>query len=44
MDIISRTMGLILCAIAIQFMIEGINQLLPGVINPEFTHEIVKSN
>ena len=44
MDIISRTMGLILCAIAIQFMIEGINQLLPGVINPEFTHGIVKSN
>ena len=44
MDIISRTMGLILCAIAIQFMIEGINQLLPGVINPEFTHRIVKSN
>ena len=44
MDIISRTMGLILCAIAIQFMIEGINQLFPGVINPEFTHEIVKSN
>lgn len=44
MDIISRTMGLILCAIAIQFMIEGINQLFPGVINPEFTHKIVKSN
>lgn len=44
MDIISRTMGLILCAIAIQFMIEGINQLFPGVINPEFTHGIVKSN
>lgn len=44
MDIISRTMGLILCAIAIQFMIEGINQLFPGVINPEFTHRIVKSN
>lgn len=42
MDIVSRTMGLILCAIAIQFMIDGLNQLFPGVINPEFTHGAVK--
>lgn len=44
MDIISRTMGLILCAIAIQFMIEGINQLFPGVVNPSFTHTVVENS
>ena len=41
MVIVSRTMGLILCAIAVQFMIEGINQLFPGVINPAFVHTTV---
>ena len=41
MMIVSRTMGLILCAIAVQFMIEGINQLFPGVVNPDFVHTVV---
>lgn len=38
MQIVSRTMGLILCAIAVQFVIEGIAQLIPGVINPIYLH------
>ena len=45
MQIVSRTMGLILCAIAVQFVIEGVAQLFPGAINPEFIHtaqQIVK--
>jgi len=37
MQIITRTMGLILCAMAVQFVINGIAQLIPGVINPIFT-------
>jgi len=37
MQIITRSMGLILCAMAVQFVINGIAQLLPGVINPLFT-------
>ncbi len=38
MQIVSRAMGLILCAIAVQFVVDGIAQLLPGVINPMYTH------
>lgn len=38
MQIVSRTMGLILCAIAVQFVIEGIAQLIPGIINPDYLH------
>jgi len=38
MQIITRSMGLILCAMAVQFVINGMAQLLPGVINPLFTH------
>lgn len=38
MQIVVRFMGLILCSIAIQFMIDGVAQLLPGVLNPEFLH------
>lgn len=37
MQIVSRTMGLILCAIAVQFVIDGFAQLLPGVLNPLYT-------
>lgn len=37
MQIVSRTMGLILCAIAVQFVIDGLAQLLPGVLNPIYT-------
>lgn len=39
-QIIIRFMGMILCAIAMQFMIDGIAQLLPGVLNPNFLHSI----
>ncbi len=38
MQIVVRFMGLILCSIAIQFMIDGVAQLLPNVLNPEFIH------
>lgn len=37
-QIVIRFMGMILCAIAMQFMIDGIAQLLPGVLNADFTH------
>jgi len=33
MQIVMRFMGLILCAMAVQFMIDGVSQLLPGVLN-----------
>lgn len=38
MQIVSRTMGLILCAIAVQFVIQGIAQLIPGLIDPAYLH------
>ena len=38
MQIVSRTMGLILCAIAAQFAIEGIAQLIPNLFDPQFVH------
>jgi multiple antibiotic resistance protein len=38
MQIVTRTMGLLLCAIAVQFVVDGTAQLLPGVLNPLFTH------
>ena len=37
-QIVVRFMGMILCAIAMQFMIDGIAQLLPGVLNTAFIH------
>lgn len=37
-QIVVRFMGMILCAIAMQFMIDGIAQLLPGVLNENFIH------
>ena len=37
-QIVIRFMGMILCAIAMQFMIDGIAQLLPGVLDSSFTH------
>lgn len=37
-QIVIRFMGMILCAIAMQFMIDGISQLLPGVLDGNFTH------
>lgn len=37
-QIVIRFMGMILCAIAMQFMIDGIAQLLPGVLDSTFTH------
>ena len=36
MQIVSRTMGLILCAIAVQFVVQGIAQLIPGLIDPAY--------
>lgn len=38
MQIVSRTMGLILCAIAVQFVVEGIAQLVPNLIDPTYLH------
>ncbi|MDR1683858.1 MAG: MarC family protein, partial [Elusimicrobiota bacterium] len=38
MQIVTRTMGLLLCAIAVQFVINGVDQIIPGVLNPAFTH------
>ncbi len=35
-----RVMGLIICAIAVQFMIGGIAELIPGMINTKFTHNV----
>ncbi|WP_424245519.1 multiple antibiotic resistance protein [Elusimicrobium posterum] len=40
MQIVVRFMGMILCAMAVQFMIDGVAQLLPGVLNPEFIHTV----
>lgn len=37
-QIVVRFMGMVLCAIAMQFMIDGVAQLLPGVLNEEFIH------
>ena len=37
-QIVIRFMGMILCAIAMQFMIDGVAQLLPGVLNDTFVH------
>ena len=37
-QIVIRFMGMILCAIAMQFMIDGIAQLLPGTLNADFIH------
>ena len=37
-QIVIRFMGMILCAIAMQFMIDGVAQLLPGVLNTAFIH------
>ena len=39
-QIVIRFMGMILCAIAMQFMIDGVDQLLPGVLNQDFTHSV----
>ncbi|MGB2578351.1 multiple antibiotic resistance protein [Elusimicrobium simillimum] len=41
MQIIIRFMGMILCAMAVQFMIDGLAQLLPvGFISPDFAHTV----
>ena len=40
MQIVSRTMGLILCAIAAQFAIEGLAQLIPNLFDPQFVHTL----
>ncbi len=40
-QIVIRFMGMILCAIAMQFMIDGVAQLLPGVLNANFIHGAV---
>ncbi len=37
-QIVIRFMGMILCAIAMQFMIDGFAQLLPGTLNADFIH------
>ena len=41
-QIVIRFMGMILCAIAMQFMIDGIAQLFPGVFDTAFIHTGVK--
>ena len=41
-QIVIRFMGMILCAIAMQFMIDGIAQLLPGTLNSDFIHVHMK--
>ncbi len=41
-QIVIRFMGMILCAIAMQFMIDGIAQLFPGVLDTAFIHTGVK--
>lgn len=38
MQIITRVFGLILCAMAVQFVIDGAAQLFPDVLNPLYTH------
>ena len=35
-QIVIRFMGMILCSIAMQFMIDGVGQLLPGVLDAHF--------
>ena len=40
-QIVIRFMGMILCAIAMQFMIDGVAQLLPGVLDTAFIHTAV---
>lgn len=40
MQIVSRAMGLILCAIAAQFAIEGLAQLIPNLFDPQFVHTL----
>lgn len=42
-QIVIRFMGMILCAIAMQFMIDGVAQLLPGVLDSNFIHMAVDS-
>ena len=40
-QIVISFMGMILCAIAMQFMIDGVAQLLPGVLDTAFIHTAV---
>ena len=37
-QIVIRFMGMILCAIAMQFLIDGVAQLFPGALNAAFIH------
>ena len=43
-QIVIRFMGMILCAIAMQFMIDGIGQLLPGVLDSHFLGSLAASS